>query len=257
MLLSQSIVLGIIQGITEWLPVSSSGHLVLAQKLMNLDVPVAFDVFLHFASLLVLLLFFWRDIIKILASLIKLDKKSQYFKLAILVIIGNLFTALIVFPLQNIFEKAFFNLFAVGIFFLITGILLFFSESNKKQKEISTKSAIIIGIAQGIAFLPGISRSGATIAAALLLGIKKDSAFKFSFLLAIPAIAGATLLKMKDIAIPAIAPLNISAAFLTAFVLGFASLLILKKTILRNNFHNFSYYCFAIGLITIIINFLI
>lgn len=224
---------------------------------MNIEVPIALDILLHFATLLVILLFFWRDIINILASLIKFDKKSQYFKMAVLVIIGNFFTALIVFPLQNIFERAFFNLFAVGILFLITGILLFFSESNKKQKELSTKSAVIIGIAQGIAFLPGISRSGATIAAALLLGIKKDSAFKFSFLLAIPAIAGATLLKVRDIALTTIAPINILVAFLIAFVLGFASLFIVKKAILRNSFHNFSYYCFAIGLITIIINFLI
>lgn len=254
--LMQSMLLGIIQGITEWLPISSSGHLVLMQKLMNLQVPVAFDIMLHFASLIVIIIFFRKEITNILISLARWDTKSGYFRLAILIILGNILTALIVFPLKDTFEKAFSSLLAVGICFIFTGILLFFSERRIGNEPFSIKSSAIAGIAQGLAFLPGISRSGSTISAALLSGIKKEEAFRFSFLLAIPAIAGASILEINEIISSTIPLAVLSAGFIASFAVSFIALYSLKRIIMNRNLHYFSYYCFAIGLITLAMHFL-
>lgn len=257
MLLSQSIILGIVQGITEWLPISSSGHLVLFQKIMQLEVPVAFDVLLHLATLLAVLVFFRKDISKIIKAVLKWETKSCDFKLAIFIITAILATAIIVFPLKEIFENAFSSLLVVGIAFIITGLLLFFSEVNQKSSNINGKKAALIGLMQGVAFMPGISRSGSTISIALLLGIKREDAFKFSFLIAIPAILGASLLKIPELNASSISAPSIIAGFFSAFLLGFLSLIALKRIITNGRFHYFAYYCFAIGLITLIIHFFI
>jgi len=254
MLLSQSFFLGLIQGIAEWLPVSSSGHLVLAQKLMNIDVPVAFDVWLHFSTLLVILIFFRHDIGRIISAVLRWKTGTDDFKLAVFITLATIMTALVVFPLKNLFERAFSSLLAVSISFFITGMLLLFSEKNQKSRNFTNKTAASIGLMQGLAFLPGISRSGSTISTALLLGIKKDEAFKFSFLIAIPAILGSSILELPDLISSGIPFKILSAGFITAFFIGFLSLLALKKIIEKRKFHYFAYYCFAIAIITFLMH---
>ena len=254
MLLSQSFFLGLIQGVTEWLPVSSSGHLVLMQKLMNIDVPVAFDVWLHFSTLLVLLIFFRHDIARIITAVLRWKTRTEDFKLAVFIIISTIMTALVVFPFKNLFERVFSSLLMVSIFFFMTGILLLFSEKNKRSRNLTNKTAAFIGFMQGLAFLPGISRSGSTISTALILGIKKEDAFKFSFLIAIPVILGASLLELPELISSDISFMILSAGFITAFFIGFLSLLMLKKIIAGGKFHYFAYYCFAIAIITFLIH---
>lgn len=246
-----SIFLGIIQGMTEWFPVSSSGHLALFQELLGISVPVAFDVWLHFATLIVILLFFWKDITKIAMAVLTLKTNTAEFKLAMYIITAAILTSLIVFPLKDKFEATFSNLLIIGISFMITGLLLMFTKNKKGISRISLKSSVIIGIAQGIAFLPGISRSGSTIATALILGTKKEEAFRFSFLIAIPAILGSSLLKIPELASSGISLTILAAGFVSAFLIGFVSLFMLKKIISKNKFHYFAYYCFAIGIIAL------
>src|SRR3989338_6528028 len=150
MLLSQSFFLGLIQGIAEWLPVSSSGHLVLAQKLMNIDVPVAFHVWLHFSTLLVILIFFRHDIGRIISAVLRWKTGTDDFKLAVFITLATIMTALVVFPLKNLFERAFSSLLAVSISFFIKGMLLLFSEKNQKSRNFTNKTAASIGLMQGL-----------------------------------------------------------------------------------------------------------
>src|SRR3989338_8589879 len=133
--LPESILLGIVQGITEWLPVSSSGHLVLAQKFIGIDVPVAFDIWLHLATLLVIFLFFWQDIKKISNAALKWQTKTAEFKTAIYMITATIATAIVVFPFKNLFERAFSNLPAVAFGFLATGMLLLLSGRRQGNKK--------------------------------------------------------------------------------------------------------------------------
>lgn len=255
--LFQSILLGIIQGITEWLPVSSSGHLVLAEKFLGIDVPVAFDIWLHLATLLVIFLFFWQDIKKISKAVLKGQTKTAEFKTAIYIITATIATAIVVFPFKDLFERAFSNLPAVATGFLATGMLLLFSSKKQKQntKEITGKSAAIIGIAQGLAFLPGISRSGSTISTALLLKTKKQEAFKFSFLIAMPAILGASILKIPELAESSIPFQSLAAGFIAAFSVSLFSLAALRRIVLKNKLHYFAYYCFIVAALTLITHF--
>ena len=257
MLLYQSLILGVMQGIAEWLPISSSGHLVLAQKIMNIDVPVSFDVWLHFSTLLALVVFFRQDIWKITKAIAGWKTEEHEFRLALLIIISTIATSLVVFPLKGLFGKAFSNLTAVGIGFAITGFLLLFSEKNQKENRVGIKAASLIGLMQGIAFLPGISRSGSTISAALISGVKKEEAFKFSFLIAIPAILGSAILETPNLMAEKIPGLILGAGFISAFVLGLASLFVLREIIYKKRFHYFAYYCFAIAIITFIIQILL
>ncbi|MFH1249144.1 MAG: undecaprenyl-diphosphate phosphatase [archaeon] len=251
----QALILGIVQGITEWLPISSSGHLVIAQKLIGLEVPVSFDVLLHFATLLVIFLFFWRDIIKLAKSLFMLKTSTYEFKLSIYILVATIVTAIVVFPLKSIFESTFSNIWILGLGFLINGMLLLFSEKHLGSKKVSAKSSALIGIAQGLSFLPSISRSGSTIATALFLKIDKEEAFKFSFLIAIPAILGASLLEIPALATSGIALNALLAGFISSFIFGYLSLLVLKNMIAKNRFHYFAYYCIAIAITIFIIGF--
>lgn len=253
--LFQSILLGIIQGITEWLPVSSSGHLVLAEKFLGIDVPVAFDIWLHLATLLVIFLFFWQDIKKISKAVLKGQTKTAEFKTAIYIITATIATAIIVFPFKDLFERAFSNLPAVATGFLATGMVLLFSGRRQGNKKINSNSAILIGIAQGLAFLPGISRSGSTISTALLLKTEKQEAFKFSFLIAMPAILGASILKIPELAESSIPFQSLAAGFIAAFSVSLISLAALRRIMLKNKLHYFAYYCFIIAALTLITHF--
>lgn len=252
--LLQAAILGIVQGITEWLPISSSGHLAIIQNIWGVGVPVAFDVLLHFGTLIVILAVFWKDIINMLKALVKLDFKSEYGKLLLFVIIGSLPTAIIALLFQDIFESFFFNLSAVAIALLITGTLLALSERWANKRDINVKDSLLIGIAQGLAFIPGLSRSGATISAGLLRGADKVKVARFSFLLAIPAIIGATALKISEFALETtlIAPAIVGTA--VAILFGYVSLKALLKIIVQKKFHYFSAYCFAIGILLLLYN---
>ncbi|MBW2992838.1 undecaprenyl-diphosphate phosphatase, partial [Candidatus Woesearchaeota archaeon] len=238
----QALILGIVQGITEWLPVSSSGHLVLVQEYFGLSVPVAFDVMLHAATLLVVFVIFWKDIIAILKSLLKL-KWDENTKLLVFIIIASIPIALIGYLFHDFFVSLFSNVIAVGIALLCTGTFLYFTKIPKHNKQLNWWKAVIVGIAQAIAIIPGISRSGSTISAGLYMNIDRKKIARFSFLLSIPAIIGASIFEFKNLVF--VDTSSIVVGSIASFIVGYISLKWLLKIIHRGKFHNFSYYCWS------------
>ncbi|MBT4446713.1 undecaprenyl-diphosphate phosphatase [archaeon] len=247
----QSLILGIVQGITEWLPISSSGHLVIFQQMFGLSVPLSFDILLHFSTLLVLLTVYYKDLVAICKSWIFLETKSTEFKLGLMLIIGSIPTALIGLYFKDSFVLLYGSLLAVGIAELFTAGVLFLSSKAKENQKLSAPSAILIGIAQGIAIIPGVSRSGTTISAGLLLGLKREAAAKYSFLLALPAIAGATILEGPAIFSGGIGFVTVMIGMITSYIVGLLTLKWLLKLIQRKSFYMFGWYCLGLGLILV------
>jgi undecaprenyl-diphosphatase len=251
--LLDAILLGIIQGITEWLPISSSGHLVLYQQFFELNVPIFFDIMLHVATLFVIFVVFWRDILKILKAVFTLDFKSEYGKLALYIIIGTIPTGLIGYFFKDFFKSLFQSTIAVGIALLITGLFLYLCKGIKKKKKLKWYNALLIGTVQGLAIIPGISRSGATISLGILQGLDRKKIATFSFLLAIPAILGAMIVELPN---DFTFDLSLLIAMLTSFVVGYIALKILLKLVIQNKFYLFAYYCWIVGIIVIILSIL-
>jgi undecaprenyl-diphosphatase len=243
----ESILLGIIQGITEWLPVSSSGHLVIFQQFLNIEVPLLFDILLHFATLIVIIAVFHKDILKILKAFP--STKTTDGKLGWYIIIGSIPIGLTGFLLKDTIASLFTNIKAVGIALLFTALLLFISEKYPGKRNMKWYDSIIIGISQALALIPGISRSGSTISTGLLLGLEKRQVATFSFLLVIPAILGATILEFS----PSSLEFNYIYGFIATIVVGYLSLKWLLKLIINNKFSYFSIYCFIVGTILLII----
>ena len=248
--LIQVLILAVIQGITEWLPISSSGHLVVVQEYFGLAPPVIFDVMLHVGTLLVVLIAFWKDIAGILKAVPELDFKAEEGKLAVFIVVGNIPTALIgfvylVFP--QIFEPLFYSPLAVGIALLGTGCILYASKYGKNTKKMSYLDAFLIGIAQGIAIIPGVSRSGITIATGLLIKLKRETAFKFSFLLSIPAVIGAMIAESENLFLGEIDGLTMVLGVIVSMIVGFVALKLLQRLLLKERFHLFAYYCWLLG----------
>jgi undecaprenyl-diphosphatase len=257
--LIKTIILGIIQGLTEWLPISSTGHLKLAEYFLDLKAPILFDVILHIGTLIVILFFFRKDIKNILSALVRLDFKTENGRFIPLIIVGTIPTALIGVAFGDLIETTFQNIVPIAIAFLICGVLLYSSKVGKEKVDsITYLAAIIMGTAQGIAIIPGISRSGTTIAIALLLGIKREKAFKFSFLLSIPAILGALgLMVYKQSDVLATAGLGwteILAGVIVAMFVGYLALKLLWRILASRKFHFFAFYCWLLGVALIILS---
>lgn len=248
----EAVILGIVQGITEWLPISSSGHLVLLQELLGISVPVSFDVLLHIGTLLVLFVVFWNDLLD-LAKKILFKRDKDAIRMALLIVTASIPTAVMGFFFKDYFESTFGRADYLAIGFFVSAIWIILSiYPKKKEKNVGFLSAFLIGIAQGISIFPSISRSGATIATALILGIKREEAGKFSFLIAIPAIAGAALLSVKDYSLITDIPAA-AAGTITAAIFGFLSLKLLLNMIKKDQFRIFAVYCFAIGVVCFVL----
>ncbi len=255
--LIQVVILAIIQGITEWLPISSSGHLVIAQEYLGLSPPVIFDVMLHVGTLLVILMAFWKDITGILKAVIKLKIASKEGRLAVFIAVGNIPTALIGFVFRDIFESFFHNLLAVGIALLGTGSILFVSKYGSNGREMSYLDAFLMGIAQGIAIIPGVSRSGVTIATGLLNGLGKEKAFRFSFLLSIPAVIGAMVVESGDLFHAEIDGLGMVLGVFVSLIVGYMALKLLKRLLLKEKFHLFAFYCWLLGAVIVAVRMMV
>lgn len=267
----QAIILGIVQGLTEFLPVSSSGHLMLFQHLFGLtEAELLFDVILHLGTLVAVFIFFRQDIYAIIVSVIRYCRKALTtgsfspasedpdLKLALLIIIGSIPTAIIGLLFHKIADRLFSSLLISGSMLIATGIILFFTRFVKRSaKEVSLfsiKDSLIIGISQGLAVMPGLSRSGTTIATGLFLGLNHETAAKYSFLLSIPAILGASLLSFGDLAGNTHIPLTAYlAGALVACITGYLALNFLFYIVRRGRLHYFSPYCIAIGIFSLII----
>lgn len=263
----QAIVLGIFQGITEFLPISSSGHLVVLQNFFGIkEGNLFFTEMLHFGTLISIFIVYFNDIIKIIAEFFKMlgqgikNKKIRvtniYQKMAILIILGSIPTAIIGLVFKDTFEKLYNSILAISIAFLITGFILWFvdkkSRGNKDIKDMNFIDSILIGIFQGAAIAPGISRSGSTIAGGLFRGLNRKLATEFSFLLALPATFGAGLLGIKEVIDTGSqtqfsAPLVVGVIVST--IVGVISIRILIKLLENEKLYYYSYYLWALGII--------
>lgn len=251
----EAILLGILQGATEFLPVSSSGHLVLAQHLIsNFEQPgVLFDVLLHVGTMVAVAIYFWRDLTGLVTSLWRRDEpaKNQRF-MVLLLIAGSVPTAVIGLLFKDFFIGLFERPDIVCIMLLITGTLLWAAErlrrSESSRKQMTFIDALVVGTVQGCAIIPGISRSGSTIAALLMRGIDGETAARFSFLLALPAVFGAAILSLKDLGqVNGQALLPYIAGTLAALLTGFCCIHLLMGVIRRRRLHWFALYCWLAG----------
>lgn len=260
----EALILGIIQGLTEFLPVSSSGHLELGKVLLGLHPadPIMFSIVVHAATALSTILIFRKDIWQIIQDLLKFkwNMGTKYTFLIILSMIPVGITGLFIEKKIELFFDG--QIILVGSMLILTGILLYITtKASEKTGAITPVNAVIIGIAQAIAVLPGISRSGATISTSLLLGINKEQAARFSFLMVLPPIIGATLLKIKDYLEIAetktittgetISSTSLFIGFIAAFITGMVACKLMIKIVKRSKLQYFAYYCIAIGIISI------
>ena len=244
------LLLGLVQGLTEFLPVSSSGHLVIFQSLLNVPESIAFDTVVHLATGLAVILYFWQEII----SLFTTQRKMLW-----LLIVATIPTGLMGFLLKDYFEAMFSSTAAVGFFLILTAVFIFLGEwlgkGRRGLREMGIFDALFIGVAQGCAIAPGLSRSGTTISASLGRNFERSFAAKFSFLLSIPAILGAGLLQSK--AIVKAGTLGIGGAplaigFVAAFISGLLAIKIFMAIIQRVSIRVFAYYCLVVGTFVLI-----
>jgi len=287
----KSIIMGFIQGVAEFLPISSSGHLAIMKHILHIstDTGLLFDVLLHLGTLVAIFIAFWKDIkelivegfliigdcfanvarlIKNLTAKDKVEYKkiiaTPYRRFVILIIVSTIPTAIIGIVFKNAFEIAGETLLIPGLCLILTGILLTIADrvktGKKTEENASFKDAGLIGVAQGFAILPGLSRSGTTITACLLSGFDRSYAVKYSFIMSIPAVLGAAVLELKDLSLDLIDKsllINYFAGTVVAGVVGYICIKTMLVIVKGKKFKYFSYYCFTIGIIAVISYFFI
>lgn len=288
--LIKSIIMGIVQGVAEFLPISSSGHLAIMKHVLhiNTDTGLLFDVLLHLGTLVAIFIVFWKDICELIVEGFKIvgdfiinvmiavknlfsGKKAKYRKMistpyrrfVMLIIVSTIPTVIIGFLFKDVFEASGATLLVPGLCLILTGILLTIADrvktGNKTESTASFKNAGLIGLAQGIAILPGLSRSGTTITASLVSGFDRSFAVKYSFIMSIPAVLGAVVLEMKDFSMDAVQAdlLNYLAGTIVAGVIGYICIKTMLVIVKGKKFKYFAYYCFGIGSIAVIGHFVI
>lgn len=262
---AQAFALGILQGLTEFLPVSSSGHLVLLQNLFGFEEPeLLFDICLHIGTLAAVCVIFYRDIVELLRTLFRLPSLSSAHggfwsllaehpeaRMIALIVVGNVPTVALGLLFHQVIDTIFGSVLIVGGMMLVTGTILWMTRwapaDGRSVTLFTAKDALIIGLMQGLAILPGMSRSGVTISTALFLGINRELSGRYSFLLSIPAIVGALVLELNS-GISHSIPIGIIIfGTLTAAVVGSVALVILLSMVKRGHLHRFSPYCWIVG----------
>ena len=282
----KAILMGVVQGLTEFLPVSSSGHLGLIKGLFGADMgeSILFDILLHFATLVSITLVFYKDIIKLVLEFVGMCRdiffniaalgkslsggrdpqyvriiSSPHRKFVLLLIISTIPTGIIGVFMKDVVEYTSSNLLVTGICLICTGLILllsdFLADGDKKLKEMNNWDAFAIGTAQGVATLPGLSRSGTTIVAGLLCGLDRQFAAKYSFIMSIPAVLGALVLELFDLGSESVTAGDVGCyivGMLIAAVIGFFALRFIMNLVVSRYFKYFAYYCGFIGLVSII-----
>lgn len=267
-----SFLLGLVQGLAEFLPISSSGHLSIAQNLLglNTEIPEFFDVLLHLGTLVAVFVAYWRDICDMVAELIHgvgdlvhgttPRQVPPARRLILLIIVGTL-PLFILLPIHKQVQALSNNMVFIGAALVVTGFLLFACDLVRKGKKTERTATIadvlVVGLGQAIATLPGISRSGMTITTGCFMGFERKFAVRFSFLLSIPAVLGANILSLKDALdtgiIWAEVPMYV-VGVITAAVVGYACIRLLRLVAEKGRFGAFAYYCWAVGLLTLLLN---
>ena len=276
MSLLSSILLGFIQGLTEFLPVSSSGHLAIAEHLLGMsgasDIPEFFDVLLHLGTLVAVFVAYWAEVRDMVLEFFRGAKDLAHGttptpipparRMILLIIVGTL-PLFVVLPIKDFVEGLADNIYFVGGALLVTGCLLFASDrvrkGHKSERSARIQDVLVVGLAQAIATCPGISRSGTTITAGCFVGFDRKFAVRYSFLMSIPAILGANILSLKDAVSAGIiwadVPVYLVGVVVAAGV-GYACIRLLKMIAEKGKFGFFAYYCWAAGVVTLILSLL-
>ena len=275
--LLEAIFMGFVQGVAEFLPISSSGHLTLLQHFFNMEeVDNLFNILLHFATLIAVCVVYRKDIAEMIVEFFKgvgslfgghgsrESRPPEARRLVMMVIVGTL-PLFVVLPLEGLVEGVGNYPAAVSVMLLVTGCILFFSDrvgdGRKTARTATVKDALLVGIAQGVATIPGISRSGSTISAGLLLGFNREFAVRYSFLLSLPAVLGATLLKVVrafgDQGIDTSLLPKYIAGMVVAGVVGYFSIQLVRLLANKGKFGNFAYYCWIVGIVSLIAGFIV
>lgn len=252
----QAVLLGLVQGLTEFLPVSSSGHLVVAQAAVGLTAPgVVVEVLLHVATLLAVVIVYRTRLVELVVGCV--TGRAAAWRMVGLLALASVPAAVVGLALQDFFERAFDSLLVVGIDFLVTGAILWSTRRVARRatlEEPGAAAAGAIGVAQAVAILPGISRSGTTVATALWFRIRPERAAEFSFLMALPAIAGAAVLELRHLPTggdgAGWGPLALG--FVVALASGVFAIRFLVALLRRGAFHRFAPYCWALGVVTVL-----
>ena len=268
-----SFLLGLVQGVAEFLPISSSGHLAIAQNLLGLEgagsVPEFFDVLLHLGTLIAVFAAYWKDICDMVVELFRgigdLAHRSTPSpvpparRLILLIIVGTL-PLFAVLPIRKSVQGLADNMVFVGAALIVTGFLLFLCDrvrkGRKTERSATWLDALLVGVGQAVATLPGVSRSGMTITAGCFVGYERRFAVRFSFLLSIPAVLGANILSLSDAAKAGINTAEVSMYLLgvvTAAVSGYLCIRLLKYVADKGRFGAFAYYCWAVGILTLVL----
>lgn len=276
MSLLHAVILGLIQGIAEFLPVSSSGHLAIAEHLLGMsgasEIPEFFDVLLHLGTLIAVFAAYWEDIREMVVEffcgardLVRHSTPTPVppaRRMIVLIIVGTL-PLLAILPIKDLVEGLADNMYFVAGALLVTGCLLFVSDRVKKgrktEKNATLLDVLLVGVAQAIATCPGISRSGTTITAGCFVGFERKFAVRYSFLMSIPAILGANILALKD-ALEANIVLSEIPVYLVGVavsaIVGYACIRLLKMIAAKGKFGSFAYYCWAVGALTLVLTFI-
>lgn len=254
----EAILLGILQGLTEFLPVSSSGHLVIAQALLGIEGPMlTFDIFVHVGTLVAVFVAFWGDIVALL--------RHPFCKTTALLVIGTIPAGLMGLFLGDFFEAMFSSLASVAMALILTGLLLRASDGingNRRLEDMSYSGALVVGLFQGLAITPGLSRSGTTIFGSLLVGLRRDEAARFSFLLSIPIILAAAAKQLLDAfgAAGAVGGMQLQGTYFlgaaVAGLCGYFAIRVFLRLLAKRSLRYFSYYCWAVAVIVMISQFL-
>ena len=265
----QAIILGIVQGLSEFLPISSSGHLVIVPELFGIPVPsLAFDVLLHLATVAAAVVYFYRDIGRIILSFVaprklSFDEVKRYRRLTLWLVAGSIPVAVVGLALNNFVESLFNSTLAVGIFLMLTSLIMAGAEltyavtaRRRALGQMGLIDGVIVGLFQALAIAPGLSRSGATISGGMYLGFERETAARFAFLLGIPASLGAGLVKAKDLAqgFGGTEASAYVAGGLAALVVGFAAVYLLIRFLRGHRLVVFSVYTFILGAFVVVLS---
>ena len=256
----KAIILGLVQGLTEFLPVSSSGHLVIFAEILNFhEEGVAFEVFVHFGTLLSILFAFRYEILQMIKAPFQVlsktadDESKEFFRWDLYVIIATIPAAVIGLSLKDEIEAVFSNVLIVFFTLCVTGIIMILTPYLKNRDvDFNSKNTFLIGVAQAFAILPGISRSGSTIFTGMLLGIEREKVARFSFIMSIPAILGAVVLKLSDVLAASAWKEQLTSYIsgtVVAFISGYLAIIWLLNLVKKGKLQYFGYYCFIIAFI--------
>ena len=267
-----AIILGLVQGIAEFLPISSSGHLSILQNLFHMSTTenghLFFDVLLHLGTLISICIVYWRDIVAMVREVFAFFRNTRLpaaqrqqelpaARMVLMIILATL-PLFLILPINDKVEQLYYHTFFIGLMLILTGFLLFVADKMPKgtrtEKNMRVRDALIIGVCQAVATIPGLSRSGTTIAAGMATGLDRSFAVRFSFLMSLPAVLGANILSLAKAGIDVSLLPAYLIGMLVAMVSGIAAIGLVKRLTSKGRFGAFSYYCWGAGALTMILS---